>query len=200
MAYKYLTGVGKIYYSVVDATTGEFGACKLLSDDVTEFGMSPKQDIKPLYGSDVEKAKIKSAKTADITISVNGIETSILAELTGQVALVGGGVADGGGDCPYVALQVELNQTGGATQYLTLFKGQFSDVELKAKTKTESGAEVQVLTLIGAFVAKEAVGDFIEPQLKTIVSSIDVGFVSADYVGASKKWGTSIIIPVKKTV
>lgn len=195
---KFIDGIQKIYYSIIGAE-GTHGACKLLSDKVVEFGVSPNQAVTPLYGSNNENAKLRGIKKAETTMTLNGVETSVVEEILGMIALEGGGYADCGSDRPYIAIQAELSLTEGGMQYLTLFKGQFEDYEIGSKTKKDDAPEVATVTLVGSFAPFEVEG-FEEPVLKTVVKSDDAGFKAADYVGQSAKWGKSIILPVKKTV
>lgn len=194
---KYIDGIKKIYYSVVK--DGVHESVKVLSNDVVEFGIVPSQEVSPVFGSNEEKARLRGAKTCALTMQLNGVETSVVEEILGMIALEGGGYADTGADKPYIAIMAELTMTDNAMQYLTLYKGQMEDHETKSKTKTDKGTEIQTIQLNGSFSQMEMNG-FEDGVLKTVVKSNDTGFKSADYVGESAKWGKQVILPVKKTV
>lgn len=190
-SFNIVDGVGKIYYSVLDAKTEEYSAVKLFSDKVVEFGMTPAQESKPVYGSNREITELKGLLTGAVTITVQSLDTDVKAECLGLEVATEGGTIDKGATPPYIALMVEKSLDGGAIEYLTLYRGKLSNIGDKAKTKENNNPEAQPVEISGSY------SQLSDGLFKWAVRSTDVGFAAETFTA---KWGKEVIKPTKKVV
>lgn len=189
MGYNIVDGIEKVYFAIMSDTVSEtYEAVELLSDDVVELGATPSQNITVVPGSNKEQSRILGAKTADVTLTVNKLETGVISKLLGMTFAKEGGIIDKGARKPYIALMVEKSMTEGM-EYLTLFKGQFSDFEDKAKTKTAEGVELQPVAMSGQFSQNKL------RMLKHTVRTTDTDFNLQSW---NEKWGKQVIVPTEK--
>lgn len=192
--YNYIDGIGKIYYVLGDIKTA---TAKLFSDDVVEVGASAKQEVSHVYGSNSKKATLTGAKTYDMSITLNSIQTGVLKDILGKIEDKNGMILDDSTP-PAVHLQIEKSLSDGSIQYMQLLGCTFGDYEESVKTKTADGASEPVTITLTGVCAGEVIESYhpINPVTKTICNFGDLTVEQQKlYVGDTAKWGKSIIIP-----
>ncbi|MDU4953638.1 MAG: hypothetical protein E6X21_15065 [Clostridium sp.] len=189
-SFNIVDGVGKIYYALLDPKTEEYQAVKLFSDMVIEFGMTPAQESKPVHGSNREITQLKGLLTGAVTMTIQSIASDVKAECFGLEVANEGGTIDKGSTPPYIALMVEKSLDHGEMEYLTLYRGQLTNIGDKAKTKENSTPEAQPIEISGNY------SQLSDGLFKWAVRSTDTGFNSETF---ATNWGKKVIKPTKKS-
>lgn len=191
IAKKIVTGVEKAYYAILtaDGETPTYETVKYLPG-LREISIIPNEEQATIYAENRLYDSENSLGGIEITLDFASIDTVDYATLFGKKFAQNGGIIENANDQPpYIALMAEKTLSGGAKEYLTLFKGKLSLPEDKAKSK-EGKTEYQTAPLKGLFMPLEN-GDW-----KYVVKTTDDGFNAETH---ATKWGKTVIIPTVKT-
>ena len=192
MKYNVKNGLQKCYVATIDTTGAYKPAIEL--GDLIEISISPSENSATLYAGNGVIMTDSALGEIPVTISLPAISEENQALLFGHKVAEGGGLIKSSKDVkPYVAImfsQTSKDSVSGeeVIDYITLFKGQFSQQEQKGKTK-EGGVEFQTVSLSAQFMPLET------GIWEHIVSSDSTGF---DEKVHATKWGKTVEIPTVK--
>lgn len=184
MARRVITGLNKLYYAIMtDEEQETYGEVKYFPG-LREITVSPKEELGSIYAENVEWDVDSALGEIEISLDVTDVPTDIVAEILGKKKATGGGYIDNANDVkPYIALMFDKTLSGGATEYVTLYKGKFNLFEDKAKTR-EGKPEFQSKALTGRFMPLK------NGMWKYAVRSDDADFNATTWAST---WGTSVV-------
>lgn len=140
-----------------------------------EISVSIKENTAKLYAGNNVILQDSDIGDIDVSITLPALSEEIEALIFGHKLAEGGGLIKSSTDVkPYFALQFEEtakdNETNeNVTEYTTLFKGQFSQIERKGKTK-EGTPQHSTVSLSGTFQCLD------NGVYMYIINSLDEGF------------------------
>lgn len=191
-AKKIVTGVEKAYYAILteDGETPTYEAAKYLPG-LREISVKPNEEQATIYAENRLYDSENSLGDIEVTLDFTSISTEDYVALLGKKLATTGGIIENSNDqAPYIALMAEKTLSGGAKEYLTLFKGKLGIPEDKAKTK-EGKTEFQTVSLTGLFMPLE------NGTWKHSVKTTDTDFVELTH---ATSWGKTVVVPTEKTV
>lgn len=192
MGKKITTGVEKAYYAILteDGTIPIYESVKYLPG-LREISITANEEQATIYAENRLYDSENSLGDIEVTLDFASIDTDDYAVLLGKKIASTGGIIESSDDQPpYIALMVEKTLSGGAKEYLTLFKGKLSIPEDKAKTK-EGKTEYQTVSISGLFMPLE------NGTWKHTVKTTDSGFDSENH---KKNWGKTVILPSTQVI
>ena len=192
MNYNIKNGVGKVYYAVITKadegkTPAEYGEVKELGE-LIEFNISSETNSVKMYAGNRQIIELEDPSKGNITITVPALSTEAKCDLLGYVKTSEGGIIKAPLTKKQVAIMLEQNSVNSTTKaeitdYITLFKCNVSESDLKGKTKEDS-QELQTEQLSIEALTPSNFTDF-----KYIVSSDGDGFNATNF---EKIWGKTV--------
>lgn len=192
MGKKITTGVEKAYYAILteDGTIPIYESVKYLPG-LREISITANEEQATIYAENRLYDSENSLGGIEVTLDFASIGTTDYSILLGKKIASDGGIIESADDqAPYIALMAEKTLSGGAKEYLTLFKGKLSIPEDKAKTK-EGKTEYQTVSISGLFMPLE------NGTWKHTVKTTDSGFDSENH---KKNWGKTVILPSTQVI
>jgi phi13 family phage major tail protein len=186
------TGLGKIYYSVLDEKN-EYGPVKEAGDLIE---VTNKHSMSTSSANAADKTYLQTTEYGgtDVTFSLYNIADEAYCDLYGHKMGTKGEIIKSSTDVvPYVALMFEQHsrtESAEVTDYTTLFKGQCQEPEVKGKSKEKGKTEFQSKQISGTFQ------DLDDGKYCSTVSSDSADF---DAKAWAEIWGKTVPIPAVKT-
>lgn len=175
-----IVGLRKAYYAIMtDEATETYGKVKEFPG-IREMTVTPGEESASIYAENMKWDEEISLGDIEASFDFTDIPDEIYAEIFGKKMSTEGGIIENANDVrPYVALLLEKTLTGGAVEYVILYKGKFMLPEDKAKTK-EGTTEYQTRTVSMAFLPLS------DGMWKYYVRSTATGFSAETW---ATKWG-----------
>ena len=195
MDYNIKNGVGKVYYAVITKPEdgkipAEYGEVKELGE-LIEFSVNSETNSVKMYAGDKQIIELEDPAKGNVTITVPALSADAKCDLLGYLKTTDGGIIKAPLTKKQVAIMLEQKSVNSATKteitdYITLFKCNVSEADLKGKTKEDS-QELQTEQLSVEALTPSNLTDF-----KYIVSTDGDGF-NAETFG--EIWGKEVPQP-----
>lgn len=183
MSKKYvIKNIGKLYAArlLTDTEVDSTYESTRYLEGLREITVTPTAESGQIYAEGQVWDTDSEAGVTEVSLDRTDMTAEDEMFLLGKKRTSDGGVIGNRNDeAPYVALMYEKKLTNGVMEYVTLFKGKFSKLEDKVKTR-EGGVEYQTKTLVGQFIHNER-GD-----MDHVVRSNSPGFDQSVHDGI---WG-----------
>lgn len=195
MNYNIKNGVGKVYYAIMskaetETTPAVYGDVKELGE-LIEFSVSSETNSVKMYAGDRQIIELEDPAKGNVTITVPALSIDAKCDLLGYSKTTDGGIIKTPLSKKKVAIMLEQKSINSDTKaeiydYITLFKCNVSELDLKGKTK-EDTQELQTDQL-----SIEALTPLNLTDFKYIVSSDADGFNAETF---NEIWGKEVPEP-----
>lgn len=155
----YFDGVLDLYYAVM--TTEDTPASAAVYDTPKVLAKNIETQITPRYRQgklEASNATVRNKKVLsgyDLSINVDAVKASVRRALLGRTVDANGvEIISVNSVVPYVAVGTAITKDNGEKELWWLYKGQFAEFEVKAKTKKDDAIEYQTPTLTAIFVSR----------------------------------------------
>lgn len=131
------TGLGKIYYSILDEKAGTYGVPKEIGDLIS-IGVNPSENSQSLWAGD-RQVIIDSSIQVEGTFGVPGISNDVLCDIFGyKMGTKGELIYSSATSRPKIALLVQFNNYNNIQEYMTLWECRVDLAGLQGNTKNDS--------------------------------------------------------------
>lgn len=131
------TGLGKIYYSILNESEGTYGIPKEIGDLIS-IGVNPTENSQSLWAGD-RQLIIDSSIQVDGTFGVAGITNEVLCDIFGyKMGTKGELIYSSATKRPKIALLVQFNNYDNVQDYMTLWECRVDLAGMQGNTKNDS--------------------------------------------------------------